>query len=381
MEGDVDVEERSHLRERRPPVLRPLDPEERPRLLADGPASKHGVHDRVARLDVLRGHVDERHRDEHGGESRRELRQVKRLETDFAGHVGIEARDDVPDVVDLAEVSLHVAEVTRRVRGHRDGSRVETVLDHVVGEDSPERSLGELLQRDEVDGAEAQAFAEGAGALRIASYESCRLGEDLRLRAAVRNGEDLAEPVRILREAPEAAEHAEQSRGCMGLSLSAPQYVSDGSPSLLASAYRQMPELIERHMKSMLAVLATTAREGETSSIEEATRTIIRAVFAAHRVNPKLHRVLVEQMARLGTLEAVESFEAQAQALVEAFLTAHRAELRPKNVKAAARVAVLAVRGVTLWTVLRNAEQLADDEFIDENTDMVTRYLVKRAGG
>ena len=169
----------------------------------------------------------------------------------------------------------------------------------------------------------------------------------------------------------------------MGLSLSAPQYVSDSSPSLLASAYRQMPELIERHMKSMLAVLATTAQEGETSSIEEATRTIIRAVFAAHRVNPKLHRVLIEQMARLGTLEAVESFEAQAQAqaLVEAFLTAHRAELRPKNVKAAARVAVLAVRGVTLWTVLRNAEQLADDEFIDEITDMVTRYLVKRAGG
>jgi AcrR family transcriptional regulator len=156
----------------------------------------------------------------------------------------------------------------------------------------------------------------------------------------------------------------------------------------IGSLYQYFPskasllsELIERHMKSMLAVLATTAQEGETSSIEEATRTIIRAVFAAHRVNPKLHRVLVEQMARLGTLEAIESFEAQAQALVEAFLSAHRAELRPKNVKAAARVAVLAVRGVTLWTVLRNAEQLADEEFIAEITDMVTRYLVKGAGG
>jgi hypothetical protein len=47
-------------------------------------------------------------------------------------------------------------------------------------------------------------------------------------------------------------------------------------------------------------------------------------------------------------------------------------------VRAAARVAVLAVRGVTLWTVLRNAEQLEDEEFIDEITDMVTRYLVAK---
>lgn len=156
----------------------------------------------------------------------------------------------------------------------------------------------------------------------------------------------------------------------------------------IGSLYQYFPSkasllsaLIERHMKSMLEVLATTAQQGQTSSIEEATRTIIRAVFAAHRVNPTLHRVLVEQMARLGTLAAVESFEAEAQALVEGFLSSHRAELRPKNVKAAARVAVLAVRGVTLWTVLRNAEQLADEEFIDEITDMVTRYLVKGGAG
>jgi hypothetical protein len=87
--------------------------------------------------------------------------------------------------------------------------------------------------------------------------------------------------------------------------------------------------------------------------------------------------VLIEQMARLGTLEALESFEAQTQALIEQFLTSHRAELRPKNVKVAARVAVLSVRGVTLWTLLRSPEQLGDEEFIDEITDMVTRYLVE----
>jgi len=151
----------------------------------------------------------------------------------------------------------------------------------------------------------------------------------------------------------------------------------------IGSLYQYFPskasllaELIQRHMRKMFEVMATTAREGETSSIEEATRTVIRAVFAAHRVNPKLHRVLVEQMARLGTPETLDSFEAQTQALIEGFLTSHRAELRPRNVKVAARVALLAVRGVTMWTLLRTPEQLHDEEFIDEITEMVTRYLV-----
>jgi len=153
----------------------------------------------------------------------------------------------------------------------------------------------------------------------------------------------------------------------------------------IGSLYQYFPskdalvsELIQRHMNKMFEVLATTAQQGETSSIEEATRTVIRAVFAAHRVNPKLHRVLVEQIARLGAPETLDAFEAQTQGLIEGFLTSHRAELRPRNMKVAARVALLAVRGVTLWTLLRSPEHLDDEEFIEEITDMVTRYLVKR---
>lgn len=152
----------------------------------------------------------------------------------------------------------------------------------------------------------------------------------------------------------------------------------------IGSLYQYFPSkaslvsaLVERHRARMLEVLATTAQSGERSSIEEATRTVIRAVFAAHRVNPKLHRVVLEQMPRLGGIDSLDSFDDETQALIERFLSNHASELRPKNVKVAARVAVLAVRGVTLWTVLRNPEQLGDEEFIDEITDMVVRYLVR----
>lgn len=151
----------------------------------------------------------------------------------------------------------------------------------------------------------------------------------------------------------------------------------------IGSLYQYFPSkaslltaLVQRHMSKMMEVLVATAQRGETSSIEEAVRTVIRAVFAAHRVNPKLHRMLIEQMVHLGPDESLDAFESQTQALVEQFLLSHRAELRPKNVKVAARVALLAVRGTTLWTVLRSPEHLDDEAFIDEVTEMVTRYLV-----
>ncbi|HEX7667499.1 MAG TPA: TetR/AcrR family transcriptional regulator [Polyangiaceae bacterium] len=152
----------------------------------------------------------------------------------------------------------------------------------------------------------------------------------------------------------------------------------------IGSLYQYFPskdallaELVDRHLKQMQRVLATTAAEGQAGTIEEAARTIIRAIFAAHRVSPKLHRVIMQQMARIGAIENLDAFESETQGMVEAFLTSHRTELRPKNVKIAARVAMLAVRGTTLWTVLRSPAQLDDQEFQDELTDMVIRYLVK----
>lgn len=159
--------------------------------------------------------------------------------------------------------------------------------------------------------------------------------------------------------------------------------VAEAAGVSIGSLYQYFPSkealvsaLIDRHMSRMLRVLTEAgASLPMDGNVREATRKIIAATYTAHRVNPKLHRVLLEQVPRIGTMESIDAFEERTLALVEMFLTLHAGELRRTNLKLAAKVAVLAVRGTTLYSVIRAPELLHDDEFIDEVTDMVVRYL------
>ncbi len=159
--------------------------------------------------------------------------------------------------------------------------------------------------------------------------------------------------------------------------------VAEAAGVSIGSLYQYFPSkealvsaLIDRHMSRMLHVLTEAgAALPLGGSVRQAVRQIIAATYAAHRVNPKLHRVLLEQVPRIGTMESIDGFEERTLALVEAFLALHVGELRRTNLKLAAKVAVLAVRGTTLYCVMRSPELLHEEVFIDEVADMIVRYL------
>ena len=161
--------------------------------------------------------------------------------------------------------------------------------------------------------------------------------------------------------------------------------VAEAAGVSIGSLYQYFPSkealvsaLIERHMSRMVSVLTDAgAALPLGGTVRQATRQIIAATYAAHRVNPRLHRVLLEQVPRIGTMGSIDQFESRTLALVEAFLSMHASELRRSNLKLAAKVAVLAVRGTTLYCVMRSPELLHEEDFIDEVTDMIVRYLAE----
>jgi hypothetical protein len=114
-----------------------------------------------------------------------------------------------------------------------------------------------------------------------------------------------------------------------------------------------------------------------TAPLRAIVRDVVNAMIEAHRVDPKLHRVLMEQVPRIGALKRLSELDHRALELIRAYLEVRRPELRPTNLKLAAFLIASLVEAVTHGAVLMHPEYLADEALIDETTEVICRYLLE----
>ncbi|HKD24143.1 MAG TPA: TetR/AcrR family transcriptional regulator [Rhizomicrobium sp.] len=136
--------------------------------------------------------------------------------------------------------------------------------------------------------------------------------------------------------------------------------------------------VIERHNQDLMRVVRGALAEVATQPLERAARTLVAAAVEAHRVDPKLHRVVAEQIPRLGKLENIDTFNRETYVLFKTYLEARRKELRTVDLDLAAFVCVTTIEALTHRAVLHHPEMLSDEGFeklIDEATRLVVRYL------
>lgn len=149
----------------------------------------------------------------------------------------------------------------------------------------------------------------------------------------------------------------------------------------IGSLYQYFPNkealvaaLCERHVGEMLAICEGKLAELVTAPLPVAAREIVRALLRAHAVEPKLHKVLIEQVPRIGRLCAINGVSDRMTTVVRAYLESRRDELRPQNLDVAAFVLVRAVEAVAHATVIERPEYLVDGELADELAELVLRY-------
>ncbi|MBX3186220.1 MAG: TetR family transcriptional regulator [Labilithrix sp.] len=158
--------------------------------------------------------------------------------------------------------------------------------------------------------------------------------------------------------------------------------IAEAAGVSIGSLYQYFPSkealvaaVIERHTGEMMKVLRSAFARVAGLPLEEAARELVRVMIDAHKIEPRLHRVLVEQIPRVGSLERIESLDAEAVALVRAYLEAHRSEIDVVDLDVAAFVAVTSVEALTHVAVLRRPALLSDERFVDEVSGLVVRYL------
>jgi AcrR family transcriptional regulator len=136
--------------------------------------------------------------------------------------------------------------------------------------------------------------------------------------------------------------------------------------------------VIERHNQEIMRIVRGALAEVAAQPLDKAVRRIVTVAIEAHRVDPRLHRVLAEQIPRTGRLADVEVFNRHNFAFFEAFLEAHRDELRVTDLRLAAFVCVTSIEALTHNAVLHHSDMLGDEAvaaLVNEATRLVVGYL------
>jgi AcrR family transcriptional regulator len=150
----------------------------------------------------------------------------------------------------------------------------------------------------------------------------------------------------------------------------------------IGSLYQYFPNkealitaLAEQHA-SDLAKLAQYHLEGlEDCSISEVISRVIKAAFAAYAMNPRLHRVLNEQVPHSEVMRLVA--DARMEKMLRSFLEKRRDEVKPENLDLMVFIVGRTIESLTHRAVLDRPELLNNGELEQEITTLLLSYLVK----
>jgi AcrR family transcriptional regulator len=170
-----------------------------------------------------------------------------------------------------------------------------------------------------------------------------------------------------------------------GFDKASTNHIAEVAGVSVGSLYQYFPgkealvaAVIDRHRREILQTVRGELAEALAQPVEVAVRRLVAIAVKAHRVDPRLHRVVAEQIPRVGKLEELETFSRENYALFQAYLERHRDEIRVHDLELASFVCVTTIEALTHNAVLHHPGMLSGegmDALIDEGARLVTGYL------
>jgi AcrR family transcriptional regulator len=150
----------------------------------------------------------------------------------------------------------------------------------------------------------------------------------------------------------------------------------------IGSLYQYFPNkealvlaLIDRHMEEMNAAILAELTRVANLSVAEAARCVVELTIRVHAIDPDLHRVLTEQVPRIGKLARLREVDEICHRMVAGLLAARRDEIAIRDPDVSAFILVSAIESVVHRAALLYPQRLRDPRLVEETTLMVTRYL------
>jgi AcrR family transcriptional regulator len=137
--------------------------------------------------------------------------------------------------------------------------------------------------------------------------------------------------------------------------------------------------LIDRHNQEVMRTVREELTAAMNLPLGQGVRRLVAVAVKAHRIDPNLHRVLTEQIPRVGRLEKVQTYNQENYALFRAYLESREDEIRPIDLGLAAFVCVTSIEALTHTAVLHRRLVSAQvmEALVDEATRLVVGYLTR----
>ena len=146
------------------------------------------------------------------------------------------------------------------------------------------------------------------------------------------------------------------------------QYFPNKESLLLALAEdyaNQMVSLAQEHLTAIRDL-----------SIPEVIQQLVKAAVAAHKVNPKLHRVLHEQVPHSEVMQQFD--QVQTEGLLRSFLAERCDHLQPKNLDLAVFMVERTIRALIYGAITEHPNFLETGELEQELAILLSNYLLKK---
>ena len=133
--------------------------------------------------------------------------------------------------------------------------------------------------------------------------------------------------------------------------------------------------LIDQHARQIIACVDAALDEVDPDDPGRAIEAMIQAAIKAHRINAPLHKVLTEQVPRVGRIKVAMDTSKVLTERLASFLTAHRAHLNGRDPQRAAFVVETVVEALTHRAVIEHPDALSTGDIEAEALELVMGYL------
>ena len=130
----------------------------------------------------------------------------------------------------------------------------------------------------------------------------------------------------------------------------------------------------EHHANEMAQLAQHHLEDLGDRSILEVLQQIIKAVLAAYAVNPKLYRILHQQVPRSEEMQKLD--DARIEQMLHAFLALHRDQLRPQNLDITVFIISRTIKALLYDAIADRPNLLKNGELEQELMRMLSSYLI-----